>query len=285
MQKNMIVAEGLLKKYQDKMTENEKSPNTIAQYTRAVGAFLKSILRTKTLGEITKDDLIAYREELEKRLKASSVNAKIIALNHFFEFINRPDLKIKTVRCQKQLFIKEERELKKNEYKRLVRTAIRDGEQETALIMETICATGIRVSELKYIKAESLLQNEIAVTCKGKTRVIFLPQKLSLKLATYCREREIKRGSIFTAAGGAPIDRTTVWRNMQKVAEQAGVPPDKVFPHNLRHLFARTFYAKTKDLNRLADVLGHSSIETTRKYTITTGKQEKETINNLGLIS
>ncbi len=285
MKKNMIVAEGLLKKYQDKMTENEKSPNTIAQYTRAVGAFLKSILRTKTLGEITKDDLIAYREELEKRLKASSVNAKIIALNHFFEFINRPDLKIKTVRCQKQLFIKEERELKKNEYKRLVRTAIRDGEQETALIMETICATGIRVSELKYIKAESLLQNEIAVTCKGKTRVIFLPQKLSLKLATYCREREIKRGSIFTAAGGAPIDRTTVWRNMQKVAEQAGVPPDKVFPHNLRHLFARTFYAKTKDLNRLADMLGHSSIETTRKYTITTGKQEKETINNLGLIS
>ncbi len=285
MLKNAIVENELLKEYQWHMIENEKACNTIEQYTRAVKGFLRWILQAKTLEEITKEDIIAYREELEKKLKVSSVNVKVIALNQFFEFLNRPDLKIKTVRCQKQLFIKEERELKKEEYKKLVRVAIREGEHETALIMETICATAIRVGELKYIRAEALTQGEIAVTCKGKTRVIFLPQKLSLKLARYCKDRAIKRGSIFTGANGTPIDRTTVWRNMQKIAEQAGVPSDKVFPHNLRHLFARTFYEKTKDLNRLADVLGHCSIETTRKYTITTGKEEKETISRLGLIS
>lgn len=284
MQRNMIVENELLKEYQEYMIESEKSHNTIEQYTRAVKGFLSWILRIKTLEEIVKEDIISYREELEKGLKVSSVNVKIIALNQFFDFLNRPDLKIRTVRCQKQLFIKEERELNKKEYKKLVRAAIREGEHATALIMETICATGIRVSELKYIRAEALTQGEIAVTCKGKTRVIFLPQKLSLKLATYCKDRAIKEGSVFTGANGTPIDRTAVWRNMQKIAQQAGVASDKVFPHNLRHLFARTFYAKTKDLNRLADVLGHCSIETTRKYTITTGKEEKETINRLGLI-
>lgn len=184
----------------------------------------------------------------------------------FFLFFGRYDLRMKLLRIQKEIFAKEEKELTKGEYIRLVQAAERKGNMRLSLVIQTICATGIRVSELQYITVESLKKGRAEVNCKGKRRVIFLPMDLLRKLKNYAKEKGISTGVIFCTRTGCPLNRCNIWSDMKKLCRDAQVNPQKVFPHNLRHLFARTFYSLEKDIAKLADLLGHSNIETTRIY-------------------
>ena len=204
-----------------------------------------------------------------------SVNAMLAGLNGLFAFHGWHDLKVKTLKLQQQVYCPEEKELTKQEYARLCRTAERRKNQRLSLILQTICGTGIRVSELRYITVEAAKQGEAVVNCKAKTRTVFLVKALRQKLLRYAAEQGIESGMIFVTRTGKPIDRTNIWREMKSLCQEAGVNPEKVFPHNLRHLFARVFYGIEKDIAKLADILGHSSIDTTRIYIISTGTEHR----------
>ena len=233
---------------------------------------------------ITKEIVIAYKNHLQENYAVRSVNSMLASINSLFAFLNWFDLRVKSLKLQQKVFCSEEKELTRAEYKRLCQAAKQKKNERLNLIIQTICATGIRVSELQYITVEAAKCGEAIVNCKAKTRSAFIVKELKQKLLRYVAEQGIKSGVIFVTKNGKPINRTNIWREMKALCKDANVNPQKVFPHNLRHLFARTFYGIEKDIAKLADILGHSSINTTRIYIISTGTEHRRRMENMHLI-
>lgn len=276
---NSITSESVIS-FQRYLINEEKSQATIQKYTRDVSAFLH------WLGErrLDKATTMDYKSHLCDKYAPASVNATLSSLNSYFEFCGRTDLKVKNLKIQRQVFVKEEKELNKQEYEHLLEAAKRKGNQRLYLLMQTICSTGIRVSEVKYITVDAISRGYAEINCKGKYRHIFLPKALCSTLKKYVREKGIKKGPVFITKSGNPLDRSNIWSDMKKLCKSAGVNEKKVFPHNLRHLFARTYYSIQKDIVRLADILGHSSVNTTRIYTVESGAVHNKQIQRLGLL-
>jgi len=264
------------------LSESEKSAATIEKYVRDVRLFL-SYINTSEIS-IDKAAVLAYKAYLADNYAAASANSMLASLNSYFRFTERTDLCVKQFRIQRQMFVSEEKELTKAEYERLCRAAEKKHNERLSLIIQTICGTGIRVSELEYITVEAVRRGEASVSCKGKTREVFIVRELQKKLLRYISEQMINSGCIFITRTGKPIDRTSIWREMKALCSEANVNPTKVFPHNLRHLFARVFYGIEKDIAKLADILGHSSINTTRIYIISTGTEHRRRMENMRLI-
>ena len=263
----------------DRYLQNEeKSELTREKYIRDVRTFLA------WLGgrELSKEEVLAYKAEILKQYAVSSVNSMLSSLNRFLEFSGRQDCKVKQVKRQREIFASKEKELTRTEYERLLRAA-RDNAR-LCLLMQTICATGIRVSEHRFITVEAARKGVAQVQCKGKSRPVLLPRKLCKALLSYAKTHKIVQGSIFVSSRGKPLDRSRIWADMKKLCHTARVSAEKVFPHNLRHLFARTYYAIEKDIMRLADLLGHSSINTTRIYTMESGAEHRRQIERLPLL-
>lgn len=255
----------LLEQFKKHLIYAEKSQATIEKYLRDIRGFLTSL---GDVAALTKERAIAYKAELVRQYAPASVNSMLVAVNCFLRYIGRQDCCLKLLKIQRQIFCQEEKELTMPEYRRLVKAA---GASQIAYVIQTICCTGIRVSELRYITVEAVRAGRATVNGKNKLRVIFIPAPLQKLLKKYIKKANRKTGSVFVTGSGRPLDRGAVWRAMKKLCGRAGIKPGKVFPHNLRHLFARTFYAIEKDIVKLADLLGHSSVNTTRIYTVETG--------------
>lgn len=270
-----------MKNYLNHLRDEEHSPATIRQYRHDILCFFSAL----GTGELTKEATLSYKEKLEQDYQPVSVNVKLSALNSFFEFVGRSDLRLKLLKIQQKAYCSAEKELSKAEYLRLVKTAEQEDNQKLALLLQTICGTGIRVSEVKYITAEAVNRGEASIRLKGKNRTILIPKKLQKRLKDYIRREKIKDGPVFITRTGKPLDRSNIWRMMKALCQEAGVDEKKVFPHNLRHLFARCFYSIDKDIAKLADILGHSSINTTRIYIITSGAEHRRQLDALELIS
>ena len=258
----------------------ERSEITIEKYIRDVKAFSAYTQNAA----VTEETVIAYKKHLQENYAVRSVNSMLASINSLFAFLGWHDLKVKSLKLQQQVFCPEDKELTKAEYTRLCRSAERKHNERLNLILQTICGTGIRVSELQFITVESVKNGETVVNCKAKTRSVFIVKKLKQKLLRYAAEQGIESGMIFVTRTGKPINRTNIWREMKSLCQEAGVNPQKVFPHNLRHLFARVFYGIEKDIAKLADILGHSSIDTTRIYIISTGTEHRRRMENMHLI-
>ena len=279
--KGRILTETQIAAFAVYLKSEEKSENTIEKYMRDVRAFCAYVGEA----EMTKETVIAYKNKLlSENYAARSVNSVLASINSLLSFLGWADLKVKSIKLQRQIYCPEEKELTKAEYIRLVNTAKQKGNERLNLLIQTICGTGIRVSELQYITVEAVKCNEAVVSLKGKTRSVFIVRELQKKLLRYAAEQKISSGAIFITRSGKPMSRTNIWREMKSLCVEAGVTPQKVFPHNLRHLFARTFYGIEKDIAKLADILGHSSINTTRIYIITTGNEHRQRMENMRLI-
>ena len=266
--------------YEQFLREQERSAGTIEKYMRDIRKFVR-FLGDQTL---SKETVISYKEELSRTYAVTTANSMLVAINRFFQYLGCREYGVTLFKTQRKLFIPEEKELTLQEYYRLIQTAERLGKKRTALIMQAIGSTGIRISELSYITVEAVESGRAVVDCKGKYRTIFLPNSLRRKLRSYLRENGITEGAVFVTSTGRAIGRTNVWRDMKRLAKEAGVNPKKIFPHNLRHLFARQYYKQEKDIAKLADILGHSSIETTRIYIISTGSEHEQQIERLRLV-
>lgn len=258
----------------------EKSAATIEKYLRDASAFALW-LKSET---ITKESVLAYKKHLLQSYAPRSVNSMLAALNSFLAFLGCFDCRVKAVKLQQQVFRPEEKELTQAEYFRLCKAAEQKRDTRLTLILQTICATGIRISELRYITVEAALRGEAIVSCKGKTRSVFLVKRLRKKLLRWATEQKITHGMLFVTRSGTPLSRTTVWRAMKALCNEAKVNPKKVFPHNLRHLFAQIFYAMQKDIAKLADLLGHSSINTTRIYILSAKGEHRRCLERMHLI-
>ena len=259
----------------------ERSRGTISQYLRDIQSLYLFLPEGQ---DLDREQVQLWKASLaEKGLAPSTINAALTAVNGFFRFMHWEELTVRLLRRQKQLFRDNERELTRKEYMRLVQTAARQGKNRLSLIMQSICATGIRISELRFLTVEALHTGRAMVDCKGKNRVVLIPNELKRMLMRYVKEKGILSGPVFVTKKGRPVDRSNVWHEMKKLCQQAGVNARTVFPHNLRHLFAVTFYRQQKDLAKLADILGHSSIETTRIYAMESGAEHQRMINALHL--
>lgn len=279
--KGRFLTDKLVTEFSAHLKNEEKSQNTTEKYLRDVRIFSAHFRGT----EITKEMVIAYKSKLlAEHYAVRSVNSMLASLNSLFTFLGWSDCKVKSMKLQRQIYCPEEKELTKAEYLRLVNTAKRKGKERLNLILQTICGTGIRVSELEYITVEAAKSGKAVVALKGKTRSVFLVKELQKKLLRYATEQNISSGTIFITRNGKPLSRTNIWREMKGLCQEAGVHPQKVFPHNLRHLFARVFYGIEKDIAKLADILGHSSINTTRIYIISTGSEHRKRMENMHLI-
>ena len=279
--KGRILTSEAIQNFKKYLREEEKSENTIEKYMRDVWVFTTYM----NGAEITKESVIAYKSNLiSENYAVRSINSMLASLNSLFVFLGWMDCRVKSIKLQRQIYCPEKKELTKAEYMRLVNTAKQKGNERLNLILQTICGTGIRVSELQYITVEAVKSGETVVSLKGKTRSVFLVKELQKKLLRYAAEQGIKSGLIFITRTGKPLSRTNIWREMKSLCESAGVNPQKVFPHNLRHLFARVFYSIEKDIAKLADILGHSSINTTRIYIISTGIEHRKRMENMRLI-
>ena len=269
-----------IERFRNYLREEEKSKNTIEKYIRDVTAFSEFCD-----GTTTKDTVITYKQSLiDGGYAVRSINSMLASLNSLFSFLGWCELRVKSLKVQQQVFCPEEKELTRAEYERLCRTAERKQNERLYLILQTICGTGIRVSELQFITVEAVRKGEAMVSLKGKTRSIFIVRDLKKKLLRYISEQKITTGSVFVTRTGKPLSRTNIWREMKSLCIEAEVNPEKVFPHNLRHLFARVFYGIEKDIAKLADILGHSSINTTRIYIISTGTEHRQYMENMRLI-
>lgn len=278
--KGRIITAKMIAEFKEHLILEERSEITVEKYIRDVKAFAKYAQNNA----VTKETVIAYKKHLQENYAVRSVNSMLASINSLFAFLGWHDLKVKSLKLQQQVFCPEEKELTKAEYARLCRTAERKHNERLNLILQTICGTGIRVSELQYITVEAVKNGEAVVNCKAKTRSVFIVKELKQKLLRYAAEQGIKSGMIFVTRTGKPISRTNIWREMKALCEEANVNPQKVFPHNLRHLFARVFYGIEKDIAKLADILGHSSINTTRIYIISTGTGHRHRMENMRLI-
>lgn len=262
------------------LIEQERSSHTITKYIHDTRVFLEFTAK-RTLN---KELVINFKSFLAERYATSSANSMLAAVNSFLKFIGHADLIVKPFKIQRALFIPEEKELCRNEYLHLIEAAKQQKNERLMLIVETICATGIRVSELKFITVESVETGRAEIKCKGKFRTVFLPPQLCKLLKKYIQKQKTTAGAVFITRNGKQLDRSNIWRDMKKLCNLTVVSPQKVFPHNLRHLFARTYYSLEKDLSRLADILGHSNVNTTRIYTIESGQTHARQIERLNLI-
>ncbi len=265
--------------YNEFLVSEEKSKNTVSKYMRDVCAFTKWLSER----ELTKAVVLEYKEHLRESLSARSTNSVLSSLNSFFEFCHCYELKLKMIKIQKQIFANADRELSVEEYDRLLACAKSKGNEKLYLLMQTICTTGIRVSELQFITVESLKLGRADIEMKGKARIILIPKAICHRLSKYAKEQGIRKGSIFLSKTGKALDRSNIWKMLKGLCQDAGVDKKKVFPHNFRHLFAKTFYSLHKDIVRLADILGHSSVNTTRIYTMETGEIHRKQIEVLKL--
>ena len=266
--------------FKEYLIEEEKSDLTVEKYIRDITVFKNWCNNV----QISKNLVLEYKRKLINNYAPASVNSVLSSLNSFFVFNNWYDLKVKTLKIQKKIFMEKEKELTKSEYQRLLTAAQRKKNKRLYYLMQTICSCGIRVSELRFITVEALKNKKADIRCKGKLRVVFLPKELCKMLAKYINEQKIQSGPIFVTRNGKPIDRSTIWKMMKALCKITGIDKCKVFPHNLRHLFARTYYCIQKDIVRLADILGHSNINTTRIYTMETGEIHNRQIQKLGLL-
>lgn len=277
--KERYLTEKLICAFREHLVMDEKSGHTVEKYVRDIRAF-SAFLNGKT---VTKEQVIAYKRQIsEDGYAVRSVNSMLASIHSFLDFQGWRDCRVKNLKMQHAIYCAEEKELTKAEYLRLLEAA--KGRPKLRLILETICGTGIRVSELSYFTVESVRDGEISVRCKGKIRTILIPGKLRGLLLSYVKKKGIHSGVIFTTRNGKPLNRSSIWAQMKALCEKAHVKASKVFPHNLRKLFARTFYGVEKDIAKLADILGHSSINTTRIYIMTTGTEHRRKIESLGLV-
>lgn len=274
-----IITEEWIDAYHRSLTQEEKSAATLEKYLRDIHAFFVFIGSAPLSKELVMD----YKQQLiEKRYAVRSINSMLSSVNRFLSFLGCPEYRVKAIRQQREVYCTEEKELSKSEYLRLLDAAKK--KPQLRLVMETICGTGIRVSELRYFSVEAVKQGEVIVNCKAKSRRILLPKKLQRLLLDYARKKGIRSGAIFVTRSGKPLNRSNIWTEMKRLCQAAYVKTSKVFPHNLRKLFARTFYGLEKDIAKLADILGHSSIDTTRIYIISTGTEHRRKIERLGLV-
>lgn len=266
--------------FEQNLISEEKSENTVQKYMRDVKKFILYLN-----GEaVRKETVLAYKEYLKDQYSVVSANSMIASLNSFLKFAGWGEFCIRQFKVQRKTFCSEEKELTEREYRALVTAAERKKNDRLSLLIQTICATGIRVSELSYITLEAVKAGQVTVSCKGKTRCVFIVSALRKKLVHYAKAQGIERGMLFVTKGGKALDRSNIWHEMKGLCKDAGVNPNKVFPHNLRHLFARTFYGIEKDIAKLADILGHSSINTTRIYLISDGAEHRRKMERMRLI-
>lgn len=276
------VTEDTVRAFERALHMEERAAGTIENYLRHVRRFA-AFLEDRP---VDRETVVLWKEELLSHgYDPASVNAMLVALNKYFAFMGWPDCRIKALRLQKKLFREEQRELNRSEYDRLLAAAHTHGKERLALLIEAICATGVRVSEVRYLTVEAAQNRKAVISLKGKIRTILIPGKLVKKLLKYARKNKIASGEIFRTRSGKGISRKQIWAEMKALCGKAGIAASKVFPHNLRHLFARIFYKVSRDVAKLADVLGHSSIETTRIYLISTGTEHARQLERLGLIS
>lgn len=268
-----------LYEFGDYLIREEKSPATVEKYLRDARAFFDFT------GEntVTKERVLAWKETLlEKKYAVSSINSMLASLNSLLSFLGLSECKVKSLKTQRQTYCAEEKELTKKEYMRLLKAA--ECRPQLKMLMETICGTGIRVSELRHFTVEAVKNGQVEIHCKGKIRTILISGKLRKLLLRYIKKNKIQSGAVFITRNHRPLNRSNIWAQMKKLCGTAGVEPGKVFPHNLRKLFARTFYGIEKDIAKLADILGHSSIGTTRIYIMTTGSEHRRQLDQLGLV-
>ena len=277
-----FVTEEILSGYQEYLYEEEKSEATIKKYMRD----LWKLVLYAGGREVTKKMVVGYKEYLrkKKKYKLTSINSFLVAANRLFEYLGWYDLRVRTYKIQKEAFVPENRDLSREEYKRLVKAALKKGKIRLAMIIQTICATGMRISELASVTLESVAGGVVEIYCKGKQRIILLPGKLRKKLLRYIKENKIAGGIVFRTSGGKAVDRSNIWKEMKMLSKEAGVQESKVYLHNLRHLFAKEFYTAGKDIAKLADVLGHSNIETTRGYIKTTSREHQKLLDQMDLV-
>lgn len=282
MQKcNGVITQVQLQAYKYMLRREEKSEGTIEKYLHDIGV----LLAFANGRPITQEIVVEWKEQLKKSGYApTTINSMLAAVNSLFRFLGW-NIKAKFLKIQRKLFREQRKELSRAEYEQLVSTARREGKERLALLMEAICATGIRVSEVPSLTVEAARQGRAEIALKGKIRVILLPTKLCRRLLKYAKREKITSGKIFLTRSGKALSRRQIWAEMKGLCEAADVEPEKVYPHNLRHLFARIFYKTCKDIVHLADVLGHSSIETTRIYLVTTGSEQLRQLNHLGLVT
>lgn len=277
--KERILTEQSILLFREYLILEEKSTATVEKYLRDARAF--SVFAGQS--PVTKEMVINYKNVLlEKKYAVRSINSILASLGSLFDFLGWQSCRVKNLKTQRQIYCAEEKELTKAEYLRLLKAA--HHRPQLRLVMETICGTGIRVSELCFFSVEAVKCGEITVRCKNKTRTILLPGRLKKRLLDYAKKSGIRSGTIFVTRNGKPLNRSNIWAQMKALCRTAGVKGSKVFPHNLRKLFARTFYAIDKDIAKLADILGHSSVDTTRIYIMTTGTEHRRKIERLGLV-
>lgn len=283
MEERKIVkfTEELLSEYQYYLQDEERSTATVEKYIRDVKKFKKFLGNTSL---IDRETVRSYKEKLKTTYKITSANSMLAAVNSFLTFAGLGEYKVKLFKMQRLLYSRPEREITEKEYEKLVHTARRNNDEQMSMLLQTIGSTGIRISELPFITVESLVEGRAEIYNKGKSRVVLLPQELTTLLKKYCRKEKILTGSIFITKYGNPVDRSNVSKRMKKLGREAGVDTAKIFPHNLRHLFARIFYNIEKDVIRLMDLLGHSSISTTRIYTMTTEDQPRRQMSRMRLV-
>lgn len=280
MRKDIILSDKTIKNYIRYLHEQERSVSTIKSYQRE----LLSLQLFLDDSPLTKDKLLSYKTMITSQYAPTTCNVSIAAINNLLKYMCRPDLTLKPLKIQKQIYETANKELTKKDYNKLIKAALINGDERTALAIQTICATGIRVSELQFITIEALKQGQAQVNNKGKNRIVFIPKTLSNLLKKYVVNHNISSGPIFVTRSGKCLDRSNLWKSMKQLCSIAGVKSSKVYPHNLRHLFAKTYYTQQKDISRLADILGHSSINTTRIYTRESGAVHARQIEGLGLV-
>ena len=276
-----ILRQEHLERYGAYLREEERSPGTIGKYLRELGEFYAWL---PAGGRVSKETAVRWKERLEGRYEPGTVNGKLAALNGLFAFLGWVECRVKPLKRQREVFRSRARELTREEYLRLLRAAREQGNERLYLVMETLCSTGMRVSELQWLTVEALSRGSAAVDCKGKRRTVLLTRRLRRVLGEYCRRAGRRSGPVFVTRGGRPLDRSNIWREMRALCRRARVDARKVFPHNLRHLFAVSFYRMEKDIAKLADLLGHASIETTRIYIMESGAEHARQLERLGLV-
>lgn len=263
------------------LRNEERAESTVQKYKKDLLEFYIFLPEGQ---QLDKNTVLNWKAEMVRQYSVSTVNTKIAALNGLFIFLGWHDCRVKPVKQQRKIFRDKDRELTRTEYFCLLDAAKREGNERLYYLMETLCSTGIRISELKFITVEALEIGHANVNCKGKLRPVILTKKLRRALKEYCRVQHIQSGSVFVTRTGKPLDRSNIWREMQRLCERAGVDAHKVFPHNFRHLFAVSFYGLEKDIAKLADLLGHASIETTRIYIMESGAEHERQVDRLGLV-
>ena len=276
-----IMTEENIKAYAKNLRLEERSEATVIKYNLALKRLYDYLPEGKS---VTKEILLAWKDYIQAGNAASTVNVMISAVNGFCQFLGWVGLRIKQVKTQRNVYRDPRRELTKQDYMCLLQAALASGNLRIFYLMQTLAASGIRISELPFITVEALKAGSATVNCKGKLRKVFIPKQLRKKLLEYCRDRNITSGSVFVAKSGNPMSRSNIWRDLRKLCKAAGVDPHKVFPHNFRHLFAVTYYRQEKDVAKLADLLGHASINTTRIYIMESGEEHERQIERLGLV-